>query len=50
MSERAPGNSARPLVAAGALFLDEEGRVLLVSPSYKQGWEIPPPADWPASS
>jgi ADP-ribose pyrophosphatase YjhB (NUDIX family) len=41
MSERAPGNSARPLIAAGVLFLDEEDRVLLVNPSYKPGWEIP---------
>src|SRR5260370_34912155 len=41
MSERAPDNSARPLVAAGVLFFDEHGRVLLVDPSYKPGWEIP---------
>jgi 8-oxo-dGTP diphosphatase len=41
MSERAPGNSARPLVAAGVLFFDEHDRVLLVDPSYKPGWEIP---------
>lgn len=41
MSERAPGNSARPLVAAGVLFCDEHGGVLLVKPSYKPGWEIP---------
>ncbi|HEY7596669.1 MAG TPA: NUDIX hydrolase [Actinophytocola sp.] len=27
--------------AAGALFLDELGRVLLVEPTYKPGWEIP---------
>lgn len=27
--------------AAGALFLDERGRVLLVEPTYKPGWDIP---------
>ncbi|WP_433120710.1 NUDIX domain-containing protein [Micromonospora sp. CA-246542] len=32
---------ATPRVAAGALFLDNEGRVLLVHPSYKEHWEIP---------
>ncbi|MFI7548025.1 NUDIX domain-containing protein [Actinoplanes sp. NPDC049599] len=32
---------ATPRVAAGALFFDESGRVLLVKPSYKDGWEIP---------
>ncbi|MBC2877324.1 MULTISPECIES: NUDIX domain-containing protein [Streptomyces] len=32
---------ARPRMAAGALFFDEDGRVLLVRPSYKPGWEIP---------
>lgn len=29
------------LVAAGALFCDAEGRVLLVNPTYKPQWEIP---------
>jgi 8-oxo-dGTP diphosphatase len=29
------------LVAAGALFLDDAGRVLLVEPTYKPSWEIP---------
>jgi 8-oxo-dGTP diphosphatase len=29
------------LSAAGALFLDEAGRVLLVEPNYKDYWEIP---------
>ncbi len=29
------------LAAAGALFLDDEGRVLIVEPTYKQTWEIP---------
>jgi 8-oxo-dGTP diphosphatase len=32
---------ARPFVAAGALILDDAGRVLLVHPTYKDGWDIP---------
>ncbi|MEU4162682.1 NUDIX hydrolase [Actinoplanes sp. NPDC026670] len=32
---------ATPRVAAGALFFDDDGRVLLVKPSYKDGWDIP---------
>jgi 8-oxo-dGTP diphosphatase len=32
---------ATPRVAAGALVFDEEGRILLVKPGYKDGWEIP---------
>ncbi|MGC4863764.1 NUDIX domain-containing protein [Micromonospora sp. DT41] len=32
---------ATPRVAAGALFFDREGRVLLVRPSYKKHWDIP---------
>jgi 8-oxo-dGTP diphosphatase len=32
---------ATPRVAAGALFFDDEGRVLLVRPTYKQHWDIP---------
>lgn len=31
----------RKHIAAGCLFLDELGRVLLVKPVYKQPWEIP---------
>jgi ADP-ribose pyrophosphatase YjhB (NUDIX family) len=31
---------ATPRVAAGALFFDEQDRVLLVRPSYKQHWDI----------
>jgi 8-oxo-dGTP diphosphatase len=27
--------------AAGALFFNQDGRVLLVRPTYKSGWEIP---------
>ncbi len=30
-----------PLVASGALFLDEAGSVLIVEPTYKDTWEIP---------
>ncbi|MEV6345028.1 NUDIX hydrolase [Actinoplanes sp. NPDC051851] len=32
---------ATPRVAAGALFFDDAGRVLVVKPSYKDGWDIP---------
>lgn len=32
---------ATPRVAAGALFLDGQGRVLLVHPIYKDTWDIP---------
>jgi 8-oxo-dGTP diphosphatase len=32
---------ATPRVAAGALFLDGQGRVLLVHPTYKDTWDIP---------
>lgn len=32
---------ATPRVAAGALFLDGRGRVLLVHPTYKDTWDIP---------
>jgi ADP-ribose pyrophosphatase YjhB (NUDIX family) len=32
---------ATPHVAAGALFFDNEGRVVLVRPSYKEDWDIP---------
>jgi 8-oxo-dGTP pyrophosphatase MutT (NUDIX family) len=31
----------RKRAAAGVLFVDEAGRVLLVEPVYKQGWEFP---------
>ncbi|MFW5420573.1 NUDIX hydrolase [Nocardiopsis sp. CNT-189] len=36
-----PGPIARPRTAAGVLFFDAVGRVLLVHPTYKPGWEIP---------
>lgn len=28
-------------VSAGCLFFDTEGRLLIVKPTYKEGWEIP---------
>ncbi|MFD5831389.1 NUDIX domain-containing protein [Lentzea sp. NPDC060358] len=34
-------NISRAASAAGALFVDEQGRVLLVEPTYKPHWEIP---------
>ena len=36
-----PGSRSRPFVAAGVLFWDEAGRVMLVRPTYKDGWDIP---------
>ncbi|RJS46560.1 NUDIX domain-containing protein [Nocardioides cavernaquae] len=33
--------SARPRVASGALFVNDVGHVLLVKPTYKDGWDIP---------
>lgn len=32
---------AQPRVAAGVLILNDIGHVLLVKPSYKEGWDIP---------
>ena len=32
---------ARKRMAAGVLFRDKAGRVLLLEPSYKPSWEIP---------
>lgn len=32
---------ATPRVAAGVLFKDRLGRVLLVKPTYKHGWDVP---------
>jgi 8-oxo-dGTP diphosphatase len=32
---------ARPLIAAGALFTDPAGRILMVRPTYKEHWDIP---------
>ena len=36
-----PYAQANKRVAAGALFQDEVGRILLVNPTYKPQWEIP---------
>jgi len=32
---------ARPRVAAGVLVHDDQGRILMVKPTYKDGWDIP---------
>lgn len=32
---------ATPRVASGVIFRDSDGRVLLVKPTYKDGWEVP---------
>jgi 8-oxo-dGTP diphosphatase len=37
----AHGPTARSLLAAGALFVDDQQRLLLVKPTYKDHWEIP---------
>ncbi len=39
--ERYVAGLARKRMAAGVLFRDDAGRVLLVEPSYKPNWEIP---------
>jgi 8-oxo-dGTP diphosphatase len=36
-----PEAVSQPRTAAGVLLFDEAGRVLLVNPTYKPGWEIP---------
>src|SRR3954447_11232391 len=36
-----PPPMARPRVAAGVLVHDDQGRVLMVRPTYKDGWDIP---------
>jgi len=36
-----PARRSRPFSAAGALFFDSTGRVMLVRPTYKTGWDIP---------
>jgi len=36
-----PDDRSRPYVAAGALFFDDAGRVMLVRPIYKDYWDIP---------
>lgn len=32
---------ATPRVAAGAMFFDDDGRVMLVHPTYKDTWDLP---------
>ena len=42
MTEPNPAESfAHARVASGVLFFDAEGRILLVRPSYKPGWDLP---------
>jgi 8-oxo-dGTP diphosphatase len=36
-----PLDRSRPYVAAGVLFFDDAGRILLVQPTYKEHWDIP---------
>jgi 8-oxo-dGTP diphosphatase len=36
-----PSTFPMKYLSAGALFFDEQGRLLLVKPNYKDGWEIP---------
>jgi len=31
----------KKVVSAGVLFLDENGRVLIVKPTYKDHWQLP---------
>ncbi|POX51142.1 NUDIX hydrolase [Streptomyces sp. Ru71] len=33
--------TAQPRMAAGALFFDSDGRVLMVEPTYKDYWDVP---------
>lgn len=41
MSDEHTPPMARPRVAAGALIRNAVGEILLVQPTYKDGWEIP---------
>jgi len=36
-----PSIRSRPHVAAGVLFFDDTGRIMLVRPTYKEFWDIP---------
>jgi 8-oxo-dGTP pyrophosphatase MutT (NUDIX family) len=36
-----PADWSRPRVAAGVLFFDDAGQIMLVKPTYKDGWDIP---------
>ncbi len=41
MSQNEAPPMATPRVAAGAVFFDDRGRVLLVQPTYKPHWDVP---------
>lgn len=41
MTETRPHNPTRAAAAAGALFTDDAGRIMLVCPTYKNYWDIP---------
>lgn len=41
MTETRPHNPTRAAAAAGALFTDDAGRIMLVRPTYKDYWDIP---------
>ena len=41
MADDDPRDRSRAYVAAGVLFFDDTGRVLLVQPTYKDYWDIP---------
>ena len=36
-----PADFSRPRVAAGVVFFDPGGRVLVVKPTYKDSWDVP---------
>jgi 8-oxo-dGTP diphosphatase len=36
-----PQSVAKPVVAAGVVFVDDVGRLMLVRPTYKEYWDIP---------
>lgn len=40
-AQQTPPPMATPRVSAGALFVDEYDRVLLVEPTYKSYWDVP---------
>lgn len=41
MTDARPHNPTRAAAAAGALFSDADGRIMLVHPTYKDYWDIP---------
>src|SRR5215216_6397991 len=41
LPEHASAPHSMKSISAGALFFDEQGRLLIVKPTYKDGWEIP---------